>query len=415
MVGREVTIVICRDEVELRRIHGMIYASEERFDPDASEWSGARLRVGPRARRLTLVRSQDINLNLTIPEIIQEQLSLFAARRGRLLQARAERRLPEARFRRAMGRDEPRLPQSTDGAPGHQLLLRAARGRRPDRVRPITRRLSATPGLEIAHFMKREDEPGIRTLDRRDECVPRSYVVMDYNYRTPTADLAASLELEGGYAGGVIEYGGHIKTTDEGTALGAHPLGGAGGEPRRVPGRKRSAPDHGRTSVQDGGPPEARRGRGHGRGGRARGDRGIPGDGRARLLPQPLRRRPRLEEHLPAAAHHAATRMPGPHHRDRAADRGGRRCRALCAHRRARSLRHPLPFRYHASRRSGRVAPGAQGRAHGRARLWHALPAAARRRGDHRRSSMAIPTGPSSSAGCTTRSCPRRCAIRMRS
>ncbi len=51
--------------------------------------------------------------------------------------------------------------------------------------------------------------------------MPSYYAVRDYNYRTPSVDLTGESEIPGAHAGGVIEYGAHHKTPDEGKALAA--------------------------------------------------------------------------------------------------------------------------------------------------------------------------------------------------
>ena len=49
--------------------------------------------------------------------------------------------------------------------------------------------------------------------------VPALYVLQDYNYQTPRLDLTTRFDLPEGYAGGVVEYGTHHGTPDEGSSL----------------------------------------------------------------------------------------------------------------------------------------------------------------------------------------------------
>jgi type VI secretion system secreted protein VgrG len=58
-------------------------------------------------------------------------------------------------------------------------------------------------------------------LTARHRIVPAYYAVRDYNYRTPLVDITGEHELPNAFAGGVIEYGQHHKTPDEGKALAA--------------------------------------------------------------------------------------------------------------------------------------------------------------------------------------------------
>ncbi len=68
-------------------------------------------------------------------------------------------------------------------------------------------------------FAPRGEHAGVHRLEATTRMVPATYVQRDYNYRNPGRDLTASTTLNEGAGGGVIEYGGHFKTEDEGKRL----------------------------------------------------------------------------------------------------------------------------------------------------------------------------------------------------
>jgi len=71
----------------------------------------------------------------------------------------------------------------------------------------------------LVGFRSRGDRCDVYRLEATKKLVPTSYAQTDYNYRTPQLDLVARHELATGYAGGVVEYGAHYKTPEEGAAI----------------------------------------------------------------------------------------------------------------------------------------------------------------------------------------------------
>jgi len=217
MIGARATIVFSRvggDEV--RRIHGMICEVEERFDMQGDA-HGYELVFVPRAHRLSLVAVQAVYLDLSVPEIIVQKLEAVGLTAEdydmRLLGTYPKRefvvqyketdlafisRLCEHyglsfHFEHDTGRDQVVF---TDGTGFSEL--------------------EARPRVPLRPRGERRD---VYRLEVRTKVIPATYVVDDYNYRTPQVDVSGSYESALGFGGGVVEYGTHLKTPDEGAHL----------------------------------------------------------------------------------------------------------------------------------------------------------------------------------------------------
>ena len=211
MLGAEIVLHFLDPEGNTRReIHGTICEVKDRLISNAR--NGAyTIRVVPQAHKLTLVESVDIFMNLTVPQIVMQKLELLG------LDTSAEERLessyPEREF--VVQYKESDLAFVTrllehlgisfafDEASGGMIFIDGNAGF-PRIANPI----SCNPD---------KGELPLHTLELTRRVVPGLYVVRDYNYRTPQVDLTSSQEVkDSGGGGGVIEYGPHFKTPDEG-------------------------------------------------------------------------------------------------------------------------------------------------------------------------------------------------------
>jgi type VI secretion system secreted protein VgrG len=75
------------------------------------------------------------------------------------------------------------------------------------------------PEAPAVPFVARGEKAVVFALDLVSERAPTSYIVQDYNYRTPHVDLSAVFDLASGNGGGVVEFGAHVKTPAEAEAL----------------------------------------------------------------------------------------------------------------------------------------------------------------------------------------------------
>lgn len=213
----ELDIVFERAGAELRRIHGTITAVDDLLDTEPTT-RAYRLTVHPRAHWLTRIATQEVFLDRTIPEIIQEKLSLVGLEGSdvefRLMEAYPKRefvlqfqetdlafisRLAEHLgiaffFEQHDGRD--RLVFSDHPAGFHSI----------QRDDPVV-------------FRARGEVRDVHHLESHKAVMPSTWIVQDYNYRIPHVDLTESHEVSGERGGGVVEYGGNHKTPEEGRTL----------------------------------------------------------------------------------------------------------------------------------------------------------------------------------------------------
>lgn len=210
--GADITLIIEIDGEEVRRVHGILGPMKTRLGP--GERHGYELRIVPRAFRLGLVQTQEIYLDKTFQEIVKSKLD------------RNDFGPSEMDFR-LMGTYAPREFVVQYGESDLAFVSRLAEhvgvsylfehtdeGEKivftdhPSGFRPTDR-------AEEAKFSARGDKTDVFALDLLTDLIPTSYIVQDYNYRSPLVDLAAVADVESGNGGGVVEYGPHVKTPDE--------------------------------------------------------------------------------------------------------------------------------------------------------------------------------------------------------
>ncbi|HVY49481.1 MAG TPA: type VI secretion system tip protein TssI/VgrG [Minicystis sp.] len=222
MAGADATLVITRSPGHVsgwhgtRRVSGMIAEVEDLFDAHEDR-RVHRLRLAPRAFAMTLVEMQDIYIDDTVPAIVKQKLA--AVRLGDACSLRLSRSYPPREFVVQYKESDlafvSRLVEHLGiafffehGDAGDVMVF-------ADDPSGFTR---LPEGGSIAYHARGEARD-VYELSERRRVVPGYYAVRDYNYRTPLVDLTAERELAGAHAGGVIEYGAHHKTPDEGKAL----------------------------------------------------------------------------------------------------------------------------------------------------------------------------------------------------
>ena len=213
VTGARATIVVLRSDEEVRRIHGMIAAVQQELD-DQVEFHTYTLRLVPRVYGLGLVETQELFLDTNVPAILTQKLEALglgpADFQLRLSASYADRDL-FVQYKESDLAFVSRLAE-------HLGMSFVFEHEDQDRIVFLDEQ-STFPELPPARLRPRGDRRDVYQLAVRTQVVPALYVVQDYNYRTPQVDLTGSHELPGGYAGGVIEHGGHFKTTEEAAAL----------------------------------------------------------------------------------------------------------------------------------------------------------------------------------------------------
>ncbi|AUX21283.1 hypothetical protein SOCEGT47_017640 [Sorangium cellulosum] len=213
VVGAEATIVMERDGVVLRRVHGMIAELVDRLEVEAEHRSYDLLLV-PRAWRLTLVETQEILMDLTIPQMIQQKIELVGIAsdvQQRLLEAYPPREFV-VQYRESDLAFISRLAEHL----GISFFFEHGEEREVLVLTDHMEGFGAVGDGGDVPFRPRGEQRDVFSLEVKTRLIPAGYVVQDYNYRHPRIDLTAHHELPAAYAGGVVEYGTHFKTPEEG-------------------------------------------------------------------------------------------------------------------------------------------------------------------------------------------------------
>ncbi|MGK4008582.1 type VI secretion system tip protein TssI/VgrG [Sorangium sp. So ce1036] len=217
VLGAAASLVFEVQGAEERTVHGMIAEVEDRHETEAA-FRSYRLRLVPRAFRATLVELQQVFLDLSVPELIQQKLALLGLgaddvvmrlyrdhpAREMIVQYKESdlafiSRLAEHLgisffFEHESGRD---VMVFTDEQVGFQPLPRG----------------------DAVVFRPRGERRDVFELKEQARAFPATYVMQEYNYRTPRLDLTAAHESAAGLGGGVVEHGAHHKTPEEGQQL----------------------------------------------------------------------------------------------------------------------------------------------------------------------------------------------------
>jgi type VI secretion system secreted protein VgrG len=200
-----------------RRIHGMVAEVDDLMAASA-DLRVYRLRVTPRAHRLTLAEMQDILMGVTVPEILTQKLAAVGLEG------------PDVVLR-LHGTYEPRefvvQYKETDLAFVSRLAEHLGISFFFDQENESDQLVFTdyaqgfgTPGhLPTLPFHERGVENDVFALEAKHRLIPTYYAVRDYNYRLPQVDLTSDHEVPTGYGGGVIEFGAHHKSPQEGKAL----------------------------------------------------------------------------------------------------------------------------------------------------------------------------------------------------
>lgn len=217
VVGTSITLVFEEEGgVELRRIHGLVAQLHDTLAYD--DWRSYRLRVVPHLWLSTLVETIEIFMDLALPDVLRKKLVGMSMVEGEDFELRLSGRyFPREFLVQYMESDLAFLSRLTEHF-GVSWFFEHRGGRD---VVVFTDHNDGFPWIEGERvpFAPRGEHMGVYALRASTRLLPRLFVQRDYNYRNPSVDLTASSEAPDGWAGGVIEYGGHFKTEDEGRWL----------------------------------------------------------------------------------------------------------------------------------------------------------------------------------------------------
>lgn len=203
--------------VEVRRVHGMISQVEDLMDTEPATRT-YRLRLVPRMFRLSLVHTQDIFMDLSVPDIIAKKLELLALDatdvEWRLLSTYAPRDFV-VQYKETDLAFVQRLAEHE----GISFFFDCADGK--DKIIFTDHAAGFQPVADhaVADFRGKGEARDVYALTSLTRVIPHAHVVHDYNYRSPMVDPTGSSEAPSGLAGGVVEYGAHVRTPADATKL----------------------------------------------------------------------------------------------------------------------------------------------------------------------------------------------------
>jgi type VI secretion system secreted protein VgrG len=221
MLGARVSLVIERDGVNggwsgARRLSGVVAEVVDRLAGHA-DIRVYELRVVPRAHALALVETQDIFLGASVPDIVKSKLAavnLAAASRWSLAGTYAPREFV-VQYHESDLAFASRLTEHlgisfyfSQGDDGESIVF-------TDHIAGFL----PIDDAKGAPYRSRGEGLDVFALEAKHAMVPGYYAVRDYNYRTPLVDITGEASIEDAFPGGVIEFGSHHKTPQEGAAL----------------------------------------------------------------------------------------------------------------------------------------------------------------------------------------------------
>ncbi len=227
LAGSNVTIVFLRRGFEIRRVHGMI-AEVDDLLASLTDLRAFRVRVVPRLHRTNLIETLDIfmttgqsgitSLGVTVPEIIQAKLKLVDLDKDAELRLVGE--YPKREFVVQYKETDLAFLSRLCEHVGISFFVEHKDGRD---VLVFTDHQGGFPVLESPepiYYRARGEARDVFHLEAKHRLIPKVYVERDYNYRHPLVDLTSDPHtVKVGFGGGVVEYGAHFDTKEEGTRL----------------------------------------------------------------------------------------------------------------------------------------------------------------------------------------------------
>jgi type VI secretion system secreted protein VgrG len=216
LIGAEIGVVLERAGEKHRHVHGIVSEVFHVLESQA-ETRTYRLRLVPRAFRLSMIEIQEIYMDQSVPDIIRHKLELVD-----LGSADVDFRLvdeyPTREF--VVQYQESDLAFISRLAEHYGLSIFFHHSEDRDLV-VITDGKGFRPleGDSSLPFRSGGEKRDVYELATETKLIPANYVMSDYNYRTPQIDLSGSYVSPLGYAGGVVEYGAHFKTPSEGSGF----------------------------------------------------------------------------------------------------------------------------------------------------------------------------------------------------
>ncbi len=213
----------CHVDIEIaeetaRTIHGLVTHVVE-LPPLETEMSVYRLTVHPLLWQSTLVETLDIHLGCSVPEVLEAKLALLHLAVGTDYSLQLSETYPQRELITQYQESDLALLSRLCEHVGIFFYFAHEKdssllvfGDDTSAYRPID-------GDDAVPYRARGESAGVLELTLDRSLIPGIFVCRDYNYRTPTLELQLKQEVDEGFGGAVIEYGGHFNTPDGGQHL----------------------------------------------------------------------------------------------------------------------------------------------------------------------------------------------------
>ncbi|WP_441290346.1 type VI secretion system tip protein TssI/VgrG [Sorangium sp. KYC3313] len=217
VLGAAASLVFEVEGADERTVHGMIAEVEDRHEAETA-FRSYRLRLAPRAFRATLVELQQVFLDISVPELIQHKLAMVGLGPDDVVM-RLYRDHPDREMIVQYKETDLAFISRLAEHLGISFFFEHESGRdvmvftdEPTGFQPL-------PGGDAVVFRPRGERRDMFELREQARAFPATYVMQEYNYRTPRLDMTGAHESPAGLGGGVVEYGAHHKTPEEGQQL----------------------------------------------------------------------------------------------------------------------------------------------------------------------------------------------------
>jgi type VI secretion system secreted protein VgrG len=226
LIGGDTHITWARGGVDIRTLRGLAIELDDLGEhqrgaktdlpipSDSPRLRSFRVRVMPTAYRLTLVETQEVFLDKSVLDLVKDKLSLAGIED--LFESRTMAAYPKREFVTQYRESDLAFLSRLLEHEGITYFFEDD-GEKERLV--LSDQNSGFGEPREVQFDSRQGSAGIVEMIAEHRVTPGVYIVSDFNYRRAELDLAAQSPIEGGLGGGIIEYGSHHKSPEEGKAL----------------------------------------------------------------------------------------------------------------------------------------------------------------------------------------------------
>ncbi|WP_437300678.1 type VI secretion system tip protein TssI/VgrG [Sorangium sp. So ce426] len=220
LLAEPAALVFLRGDREERRLFGEIAVVRDALLTEASHMAYT-LTFVPRAFRMTLTETSEIFMDLSVPEILKKKLERAGLCEGDDFELRLVGSYPPREYVVQYRETDLQFASRLAEHLGISFFFEHRDDRDVIVFTDANSGFPPIPGGGRAYFHPRGEHVGVHRIEGTTRKVPGRYVVKDYNYRTPHVPLMAAAAVSDAAGGGIVEYGAHFKTPDEGERIAA--------------------------------------------------------------------------------------------------------------------------------------------------------------------------------------------------